>query len=136
MENLLQVNYLAVLLAIAVNQVIGALWYSPILFGKVWMKELGIAPDSIAKTDAQRSMLLAFIYSILNFLLLAYFIQVVETKCPAKGLMVGFFLGLFSAIQIGINATFESKSMKLFLINALYPLLSYSLGGLIIGVWN
>jgi hypothetical protein len=135
MENITQIIFLAVLVAVIANQVLGALWYSPILFGNTWIRELNIDADSISKKDATKSMIRAFLYSIINLLLLAYFIQVVQTDCTAKGLMVGFLLGLFAIVQMGINATFESKTLKLFIINASYPLISYSICGIIIGAW-
>ena len=134
MENFFSINFLAVIIAIIANQVIGALWYSPVLFGKVWMKELGITPESISKKDASRSMFRAFLYSIINFVLLAYLIELMQTTCTFEGMMMGFFLGLFAIVQMGINATFENKSLKLYTINAAYPLLSYTIGGLIIGL--
>jgi polyferredoxin len=36
--NLLEVNYLAVLVATVVTMVLGFLWYSPVLFGHAWAK--------------------------------------------------------------------------------------------------
>ena len=38
------INYIAVLVSAVIGMAIGALWYSPLLFGKIWMKlrdELG-----------------------------------------------------------------------------------------------
>ncbi len=37
---LFDVNLLAVLGAAVLNMVLGALWYSPMLFGSSWMKEM------------------------------------------------------------------------------------------------
>ena len=33
-----ELNYLAILVAAAANMVVGALWYSPFLFGSIWRK--------------------------------------------------------------------------------------------------
>jgi hypothetical protein len=35
------INWIAVIVAAVVNMVVGALWYSPQLFGKQWAKVLG-----------------------------------------------------------------------------------------------
>ena len=43
------VNYLAVLVAAIVSMVIGGLWYSPLLFGNVWMKLSGITQKDVEK---------------------------------------------------------------------------------------
>jgi hypothetical protein len=39
-------NWLAVLVAIVANMIVGALWYGP-LFGKQWMKEEGLTMGDI-----------------------------------------------------------------------------------------
>ena len=39
--DLSQISILAIILAVVANMIIGALWYSPLLFANVWMKSLG-----------------------------------------------------------------------------------------------
>ena len=41
------INYLAVLIAALASYVLGALWYSPVLFGKLWMKLSKIDPKNM-----------------------------------------------------------------------------------------
>jgi hypothetical protein len=41
----ISINILAVILAAIVAFVLGALWYSPILFGKIWQKEIGFTGE-------------------------------------------------------------------------------------------
>jgi len=49
-------NLLAVLVAAISTMVVGFLWYSPILFAKPWMREMGYDPDDEAKTkEMQKS---------------------------------------------------------------------------------
>jgi hypothetical protein len=49
-------NLLAVLVAAISTMVVGFLWYSPILFAKPWMREMGYDPDDKAKTkEMQKS---------------------------------------------------------------------------------
>ena len=40
------INWLAVLVSVIANMVIGAIWYGPLL-GKPWMKELGFTMEDI-----------------------------------------------------------------------------------------
>ena len=47
----LHINILAVIVAGIVTFGIGALWYSPLLFGKHWMQFNGVTPD---KAEAMR----------------------------------------------------------------------------------
>ena len=40
-------NILAFLVCIVSNMILGALWYSPVLFGKVWLNLIGKKPEDI-----------------------------------------------------------------------------------------
>ncbi len=65
-------NYWAILVAVAATMVLGFLWYGPI-FGKAWMKEMGIPAGS--KPDPKvmrRGLILMLIGSFLTAFVLAY----------------------------------------------------------------
>ncbi len=47
-------NWLAVLVAAISTMVVGFLWYSPLLFAKPWMREMGYDPNDKAKTDEMK----------------------------------------------------------------------------------
>ena len=51
MEN---IDYFIVLIASLVNIAIGALWYSPYLFGKQWTRLLGIDLDDNIQMEKMR----------------------------------------------------------------------------------
>jgi hypothetical protein len=42
-----QVNYVAVLFAVVASMVVGFAWYSPVLFGKQWMKLMGLTKENM-----------------------------------------------------------------------------------------
>ncbi len=46
---MLRINYLAVVAATVAWFVVGSLWYSPLLFGKVWMELSGMNPAAMAQ---------------------------------------------------------------------------------------
>jgi hypothetical protein len=52
----MEINYLAVLVAALVSMVIGGLWYSPLLFGNIWMKLSGITQKDVEKAKKQGMM--------------------------------------------------------------------------------
>src|SRR5258708_25337302 len=65
-------NYWAILVAVAATMVLGFLWYGPI-FGKAWMKEMGIPAGS--KPDPKvmrRGLILMLIGSFLTAFVLAH----------------------------------------------------------------
>lgn len=60
---------------------------------------------------------------------------------PERNAMIGatarFMAGLFRiTTAIGFTYLFERKSLKLFLINAGYHVLTFTVMGLILGVWK
>ena len=54
MLSLSDVNFLAIAVAAVISTGLGALWYSPLLFGPAWMKALGKTETkvSVAKKAA------------------------------------------------------------------------------------
>lgn len=127
-------NYLAILVAVIINQALGAMWYS-VLFGKTWMAEVGIKPEDISKKEAGKSMVLAILLAIVGYLVLALFIQAIGGDNWITGTLTGLGLGFFSLLLTGTNYAYEGKGIKLFLINVFYPILAYTIGGTIIGFW-
>ncbi len=47
-------NLWAILVAAISTMVVGFLWYSPLLFAKAWMKEMGYDPNDKAKTEEMK----------------------------------------------------------------------------------
>ena len=50
----MDVNLLAVLVCGVAAMAVGFLWYSPLLFAKPWVKEMGYDMNDKAKTDEMR----------------------------------------------------------------------------------
>ena len=131
----MELNYLAILAATAASFVLGGLWYSPVLFGKVWMVETGITEESAQ----QRNMVKVFGLAILATLIVAF--NLAAFLGPEASLTSGAFYGFLAgagwvAMAFAINDLFEGRTLRLFAINAGYHTLSFTLMGAIIGVWN
>jgi hypothetical protein len=45
-------NWLAILAAAISTMIVGFLWYSPLLFAKAWMREMGYDPNDKARMEA------------------------------------------------------------------------------------
>lgn len=133
--SLTDLNYLAILAAVIINQAIGSLWYSPILFGKIWAEEVGINPSDIDKKAATRGLMIGAFLSIFVYFIVAVIIGLTNTHCWSDGAFIGFILGMLVSFQSAVNFVYEDKSRKLFLINSLFNIISYSIGGTIIGLW-
>lgn len=80
MDVIIDLDYLAVLLAAVAYFVIGFLWYTP-LFGKVWAKHMGMADaDAPGGAAMARSLALNFVG---NLLVALVFLHVLEAFTPA-----------------------------------------------------
>ncbi len=129
-----EVNLLAVLVAAVASFVLGGLWYSPMLFAKVWQREAGVSDAQLQNANMGLIFGLAFVLSLVAAFVFALFLG---PRPPlALGLGAGASAGLcWVASSFGINYLFERKSFKLFLINGGYHTLQFTLIGLILALW-
>jgi len=127
------INYPAVIVSVIVMQIIGTLWYMPFVFGKARMAATGVAAEKI------RGGLVGYQGTILASLIAACVIAILANATGAKGFADGLMLGLLVGIGLVFTAfagnyVSESKSLKLLLINAGYPVTGLAVTGVIIGV--
>jgi len=135
-------NLLAVLVAAVSTMIVGFLWYSPILFAKPWMREMGYDPDDKAKVqEMQKSAGLAysgsFLASLVSAFILALFLHWLHVQELQLGLMVAFhvWLGFVATVQL-TGVLFMKQSMTLFAINTGYQLACYLAMGSILTLWR
>jgi Protein of unknown function (DUF1761) len=135
-------NLLAVLVAAISTMVVGFLWYSPILFAKPWMREMGYDPDDKVRVqEMQKSAgpayFGAFIASLVSAFVLALFFHWLHVQSLELGLMVALhvWLGFVATVQL-TGVLFMKQSMKLFAINTGYQLACYLAMGTILTVWR
>ena len=53
---MIYINFLAVLVAAVVHMSLGALWFSPLLFGKQWLSVSNVTPEMMAASKAKGGM--------------------------------------------------------------------------------
>ncbi len=135
-------NLLAVLVAGISTMVVGFLWYSPILFAKPWMREMGYDLEDKAKMEATRksagpAYMGSFIASLVSAFILALFLHWLHVQDLQLGLLVAFhvWLGFVATVQL-TGVLFMKQSMKLFAINTGYQLACYLAMGAILTVWK
>ncbi len=130
------INWLAVLVAALSTFLLGGLWYSPVLFGKAWMKENGFTDDDMKKGNMGMIFGLSFMWSLVMAANLAMFLNDSKTD-TAWGATAGFLAGFgWVAMSIFIIGLFERRSLRYLLINAGYMTVSFVVMGLILGAWR
>lgn len=133
------VNYLAILVASVASFLLGWLWHSPMVFGKMWMKLSDMDQkkiDAAKKKGMAKPILLQFIATLVMGYVLAYFVSYAEAGTIIEGAMVGIWtwIGFVATVMIGM-VIWEGKPFKLFLINAGHVLVSLIVMGAILAVW-
>jgi hypothetical protein len=135
-------NLLAVLVAAISTMVVGFVWYSPVLFAKPWMREMGYDPNDKSRVqEMQKSAgpayLGSFVASLVSAFVLALFLHQMRVQSLELGLLVGahVWLGFVATVQL-TGVLFMKQSMKLFAINTGYQLVCYLVMGTILGVWR
>lgn len=140
----MQINIIAILIAVAANFFLGFIWYTP-LFGKIWAKEMGYNENNQPKkSDFIKGMIFMVIGNFLFAYVFAHNIAawsfVPETKemsATANAVMSAFFtwLGFYLPGDLGSTA-WERKSWKLFGINTAYHFMSLLLVAFILIYMN
>jgi len=129
------INWLSVIVAALVAFAIGGFWYSPMLFGDVWAKELDLSDQDIKNANMPLIYGLAFVLSLIGASFLDVFIGRKATLF--SGLITGLIVAVaWVSTSFGINYLFSRKSFKLFLIDAGYFLVFFPVIGAILGLWK
>lgn len=131
----IHINYLAIIIAVIANFVLGFIWYTP-LFGKIWAKELGFSMDQKPPAGALikgmvfnliGNFFLAFVLyhnmAVWNPLTWGYGASLVPPMANALMAAIFTWLGFFVPVDLNTVA-WEGRSWKLFFINTGYHLLS------------
>jgi hypothetical protein len=135
MDQPIALNHLAVITATVLAFVLGGIWYGPI-FGKLWMRENGFTPESLAKANQGKIYGLAFLWTLVMAYNLAFFLGQPTIDVKA-GLMYGFFTGFgWIAAGLFIVGLFERRSATLMAINGGYMALALTMMGGVIAAWR
>jgi hypothetical protein len=126
------INVWAVLVAAACSFLLGGIWYGP-LFGKAWNKAAGMDPQK--QGHPAKIFGGAFLFSLLAAGVFASWIgpQPALTTALCRGALVGFCI---VAASFGINYLFAQRGARLWLIDAGYHTLQFTLFGLVLGLWH
>ena len=135
-----QPNLLAVLVSAIIGMVIGALWYSPLLFGKVWMNLSGFT-DKKMQEMKKKGMAVPYILNFISTLILSYvlalFISASQAVTIMQGAIVGFFVWIGFMATLMLNSVlWEGKPVKLYILNIAYHLITVIIMSIILTVWK
>lgn len=134
-----QVNWLAVALAVASSFVVGFVWYARPVFGTTWMKLVKLDEESSKKGMARAmfrtlvaSFLMAFVLAHVTYL--ANYFYKPDYTFFESAMMTAAWLWLgFAAATVVKHDAFEQRRSKLTLLNMGGDLVTLLVMGAIIG---
>ncbi|WP_395373237.1 DUF1761 domain-containing protein [Marinicella sp. W31] len=132
-QALSQTNWLSVIAAAMACFVIGGIWYGP-LFGRAWMQGFNLSEDDLRNRSVSMTFGLALLLALVTALNLDMFLG--PQSDVITGLMAGLLSGVgFVATLLGILYVFEMQTLKIYLINAGYCVVTLTVMGIILGAW-
>lgn|SRR5690348_6050134 len=135
----LQINILAVIVAALVTFGIGALWYSPLLFGKQWVELNGVSPDKVEamRKNAPKLYGISFVGYLVMAAMFAILLRMTHIERLVGGAKLGFLLWLGFVATVGLTASlYAGRNLKAFALDAGYQLVFLVVMGLLLVAWH
>ena len=128
---------LLLLIVGAIYFVIGALWYSPVLFGKMWMKAVGITTgESDPEHNMTKSMVISYVVCVAQVFVITMVISHLKVQMiiysAVIGAMIALAFGLLSAVR---SHAFAKRNMTQMAIDHGYDIVGSALSAAIITWW-
>ena len=130
-----QVSLTATLVSAVVMMLVGALWYSSMLFGRAWMQLSGIRASDIRPAEAARGYIFAALFALLT----AYLLGVVaaHTSTHPMALFSSVIaIWLFILAELANGFMWEKQPFALFLLQAFRSLFSLLAGAAVFFFWG
>jgi len=130
------INWWAILVAVIAKQALGALWYSPVVFGPAWCELAGVSEQEM-KAGLVKALIPDVVAAFVMAFVLVHAVHYAGAQSLGQGAAVGFFnwLGFVAVATLG-TVTFEKRPLKLYLINNGYWLIALLIMGAILAIWR
>jgi len=131
-----ELHFLPILVCALIVWLLGALWYSPVLFAKPWVaivgRQMGEKPKGLAK-----GMIGSFIGDLLLAFVMLHFILWSGADSFGWGALIGFICWVgFVVGPLYPQSVYEGRPFTYFAINSGYWLVSLLAVGGLLGVWH
>ncbi len=131
------INHLAVIVCAIILWILGAAWYSPVMFAKKWMQLIGITREPGKRDGLLLGMTASFLGDVVMSFILANIIVWSNTTGFARGAVLGvlMWIGFIAAPNLP-QGLYEKRPFKLFAINSGYWLLGLFVVGGVLAIWR
>lgn len=129
-------NWFAVFTAAAAGMLVNAAWYSDKLFGKTWMKAVGLKKKDTEKPGITLALIISFFTLLITSAALAVLTDVLIVSGALNGVLLGVLVGFgFVVMNNGMHKLYEQRPFTHFAVTAVGDLLTLAAIGAILAVW-
>lgn len=129
-------NYLAILVGALAYMFLGALWYSPVLFGNSWLRMTGKTKEQAKADQSPICFLIGIVTAFVSSYGIARIMYWTNGSEIADGIKIGLFVGVcFAFMALLVNDSFEHRPKGLTFINSFYHICGMIVAGLVIGAF-
>lgn len=126
-------NWVAIIAATVVQVVLGALWFSPVLFLKPWVA-LRVDKTPLSGTASPLLYVITTVGALISAITLDWIIGLAHANSLAGGAIIGLFVGIgLVAPALLSDNLFNERPFKLYLIVTGFPVVALLVTGAIIG---
>ena len=132
-------SFLPTFVAALAAFLLGALWYSPVLFAKQWMAAHNFTMDDVAamQKSAPKAYGISFVCMLLMAHVMAWLLHLTGGTGWMAGLHLGFMMWAGFAFTLGLIAqVYAGKKFAVFVIDSGYQLVYLIIMGTILGAWR
>jgi len=128
-----EINWLAVAVITVFSFMLGAFWHS-VLFNKAWKKDSNSVYNSENRGNPGILFGLTAVSHLIAVIALALLIG--HNSTVVCGLLFGLIVSIaWISTSIGVTYLFVGRSFRLFLIDAGFYVVFYTIAGLILAIW-
>lgn len=111
-----KINYMLLAIVVVIMQIVGALWYSPILFGKLWAWNLGLTLQQVSDRLGTSPYLISILGSLLMCMVLNRMVVITKTKTLVGGVRLAVLLWLgFVFTSVATHYAFIGLTRMIFI---------------------